>query len=657
MNILVAVNNTYIKQLNILLNSIQKSNIDEKFDIYVLNGNLTKKQIKEINRGLNLENFCVHDIKIDEEKISDLPVHEARYPLEIYFRIFAVKYLPQNIDRILYLDADTLVINKLNELYDMDFEENYFIATTHVKKILHKFNEIRLGIDRNEPYINTGVLLMNLKELRKTKTDEKIKEFLKKNEKKLILPDQDIISVVYGNKIKIVSDLKYNLGDRNLNYYNLNNPKSKIGIKWIRKNTVIIHYFSRNKPWHKGYVGRLGCFYNKFVEEMEAQNKHKKVLILSCGTGGGHNTAARAVQEELLSRNVKADFKEYLEIINPKLKDGINGLYIKSTNKDGKVFKTAYSLGKMYEKTKLISPVYLLNSLNKEKLYKYIKENKYNFVITTHLFAAQALTAIKKEHHIHFMQIATDYVSIPFWKETNPDYFIIPSKELEEDFIKKGMKKQKLIPLGIPVMKQFRKKYNEQEIKKELKLDINKKYVLILNGSMGFGNVKEVAEKLLENTENITFIISCGNNKELLNTLNAEYKNNERILVLPFTNELGKYMAISNIILTKPGGLTTTEIATMRKPLVHIMPIPGCENYNANYFSEKQMSIKCDNIEQVINTTNELMENKMLQDSLIQNQKKYIDKNTCERISEIVIKELDRGNKQWKNISQKKVII
>ena len=97
-------------------------------------------------------------------------------------------------------------------------------------------------------------------------------------------------------------------------------------------------------------------------------NKYSKVLILSCGTGGGHNTAAKAVQEGLIEKNIQADFKEYLEIINPKIKDKINNLYIKSTNKNGKVFKKIYNLGKIYEKTKLKSPVYFLNSLNKDAL-------------------------------------------------------------------------------------------------------------------------------------------------------------------------------------------------------------------------------------------------------------------------------------------------
>ena len=103
-------------------------------------------------------------------------------------------------------------------------------------------------------------------------------------------------------------------------------------------------------------------------------------------------------------------------------------------------------------------------------------------------------------------------------------------------------------------------------------------------------------------------------------------------------------MAISEIILSKPGGLTTTEIATMRKPLVHIMPIPGCENYNANFFAERQMSIKCDNIEQVIQNTKKLAKNKEQQKTMIENQKKYISKDTNKKIADIVIKELNRGN-------------
>ena len=120
--------------------------------------------------------------------------------------------------------------------------------------------------------------------------------------------------------------------------------------------------------------------------------------------------------------------------MNQKVRNNVNKLYIHSTRENGRVFKVVYKLGEIYQKTNLKSPVYALNFLNKKRLYKYITDNNYKYIITTHLFAEQSLTAIKKEHPIKFMAVATDYVCIPFWEETNPDYFVIPSEELKEDF-------------------------------------------------------------------------------------------------------------------------------------------------------------------------------------------------------------------------------
>lgn len=377
---------------------------------------------------------------------------------------------------------------------------------------------------------------------------------------------------------------------------------------------------------------------NKKVEE--EKNVESKVLILSCGTGGGHNSAALAIQEALIDKGIKADFIEYLDIINPKIKNHINHLYIKSTYGNGKVFKAVYHLGELYQKLDIKSPVYQLNKLNRKKLYKYIKENGYKYIITTHLFAAQALTAIKKEFSIHFMQIATDYVCIPFWEETDPDYFVIPSKELEKDFLSKGIKQEKILPYGIPVAKQYRMNYNKDDSKKILGLDIDKKYVLILTGSMGFGNIATMIKMLLNNTQKIQYIISCGNNVKLLKTIQEEYKDNKRVTPIPFTKRLSEYIKSSEIVLTKPGGLTTTEVATLRKPFIHTMPIPGCENYNADFFSNRKMSIKCDTMEDVIVNTKKLIDDSNLQKEIIKNQEKYIDKNTTDKIANIIIEEI-----------------
>ena len=635
MNILTSVNKKYIRQLNVLLNSIAYSNKEEKFNIYVLNKNLDKDDLENITVNLDSKNFSVIDVKIPDSEIDTFPVIEKRYPVEIYFRLFASDYLPSDIDRILYLDCDTVVINDLNELYNMDFEDNYYIAATHISKVLHKFNEIRLNIQENEPYVNTGVLLINLKELRKIDVKDKIIKFIEKNQKRLLLPDQDIIVSLFGNKIKLIDELKYNLSEIAWYKFNINNSKNKITLKWIIKNTVIIHYCGRNKPWNKEYIGSLDCFYNKTLKQIK-KNKPKKVLILSCGTGGGHNSAAKAVKQALNAKNIQADFKEYLEITRPNLKDTVNNLYINSTTNQGKVFKHVYNLGKLYQKTKLKSPIYALNKLNGNKLYYYIENNFYDYVITTHLFAAQALTAIKKEHDIHFIAIATDYVSIPFWEETNPDYFIIPSKKLKEDFMKKGIKEEKLIPLGIPVELECSKDYKMERVREKLNLKVDERYVLILTGSMGFGNILELIEDLVKEVKNTSFIISCGSNKKLLENIQNQYIENKRIIALPYTNKLNLYIKSADIVLTKPGGLTTTEIATVGKPFIHTMPIPGCENYNANFFQDLNMSLKCDTKEDVIKNTKILLNDKALQKKMVENQRKYINKNASMAIADFI---------------------
>lgn len=370
-----------------------------------------------------------------------------------------------------------------------------------------------------------------------------------------------------------------------------------------------------------------------------------KVLILSCGTGGGHNSAALAIKEELDRRNIENEFKEYLEIINDKVKNYVNKLYIKTTGGNGKVFKTVYKLGELYRKTKIKSPVYALNSFSKRKLYEYIKENRFDYIVTTHLFAAQALTTIKKQHDIHFVAVATDYVCIPFWEETNPDYFIVPNKELEKSFTDKGIKEEKLIPVGIPVSNCFSVSYSKDDQLTELKLDKDKNYILILTGSMGFGDTAKILKGLLEKAENnLRFIVSCGNNEKLLKSLNESYVNDDRVITLPFTREIYKYMRISDIILTKPGGLTTTEIATLNKPFIHTMPIPGCENYNANFFCEKKMSLKSNTIEETINNTFKLLNDINLQNEIIQNQRKYIDKEACKKICDFILKQYENKN-------------
>ena len=269
MNILITINQKYISQLQVLLKSIECSNPEEKFNIFILHKSLTKADEEKIESKVDLKRFKINLIEVPKSEIDHFPVYEKRYPVEIYFRIFAAKYLPKDIDRILYLDTDIIVLNDLKQLYNMEFEDNYFIATTHIKKALHKFHEIRLNMPAQNIYMNTGVLLINLNELRKIDIETEVLAFVEKNKRKLMLPDQDILSSLYGDKVKLIDEIKYNLGERSFNIYNFYHKDNQIDLEWVRKNTVIIHYYGRNKPWNKNYIGKLNIFYNEIENKIK----------------------------------------------------------------------------------------------------------------------------------------------------------------------------------------------------------------------------------------------------------------------------------------------------------------------------------------------------------------------------------------------------
>ncbi|MDU1350005.1 glycosyltransferase family 8 protein [uncultured Clostridium sp.] len=274
MNILVTLNSNYIRQLVIMLYSILESNKDAKLNVYIAHKKLTKDDFNYIERFLNKNRCKIIPVEINDEILKNAPITK-RYPKEMYFRIFAAQFLPKDLDRILYLDPDIVVINSLKELYFMDFENNYYIAASHVNKGMQKLNELRLDMERDSHYINSGVMLMNLNVLRENQKVDEVFEYIEKNKNRLLLPDQDVLSGLYGKKTKTVDSLMYNLSERYLRLYNMNlkNIDKRINLDWVRENTVIIHYCGRNKPWKDNYFGELDMFYKYYADSIDEIEK------------------------------------------------------------------------------------------------------------------------------------------------------------------------------------------------------------------------------------------------------------------------------------------------------------------------------------------------------------------------------------------------
>ena len=149
-----------------MIRSYTESNREVITNIYVAHSALEEKDLQYLKESINTKNVLIYDIKVTEHWFTDIPVLE-RLPEESFYRLLAFHILPENVDRCLYLDPDIIIRKSLLPLYNADLGERYIAAASHMHGKKDNFNKARLGIRGQERYINSGVMLMNLKQIRR----------------------------------------------------------------------------------------------------------------------------------------------------------------------------------------------------------------------------------------------------------------------------------------------------------------------------------------------------------------------------------------------------------------------------------------------------------------------------------------------------------
>jgi lipopolysaccharide biosynthesis glycosyltransferase len=262
MNLLVTLDSNYIVPLKVMLTSLFVNNPEENFNIYLLHSTIKDGEIADIEQFAGRYGQKLYNIKIDDRYFENAPV-VFHYTKEMYYRLLAYKFLPAELDRILYLDPDILVINKVRELYDTDLDGYLFAAAYHHVIAMNEFNRIRLYPYKIEAYFNSGVLLMNLDLHRQLIDEEAIYTFIEENRSKLIMPDQDIINALYAKQIKCLDEKVYNFDVRYFKYYKMI-TNNTCDMDYIVRNTVFLHFCGKKKPWRKSYSGQFHSLYKHY---------------------------------------------------------------------------------------------------------------------------------------------------------------------------------------------------------------------------------------------------------------------------------------------------------------------------------------------------------------------------------------------------------
>ena len=283
-----------------------------------------------------------------------------------------------------------------------------------------------------------------------------------------------------------------------------------------------------------------------------------KILILSCNTGEGHNSAGKAVMEAALLRGHEVEFMDLMLLGGKTVSHMVGGAYISIVRHIPAFFSLLYKVGGLISSSTRKSPVYYANSLLAGRLDRYIKEHSFDLILTPHLYAAEVLTCLKHRGllSVPVIAIGTDYTCIPFWEETDCDCYIVPQKDLLGELIHKGLPKKQLFPLGIPVKQAFSTQKKRSLARKLCRLPSDAHVYLVMSGSMGFGKVNLLVAELIRKLEADEYVVViCGNNRRLRQILQTTFGKNPQVRILGFTDHVPAYMDASDVIFSKPGGL------------------------------------------------------------------------------------------------------
>ena len=315
-----------------------------------------------------------------------------------------------------------------------------------------------------------------------------------------------------------------------------------------------------------------------------------KTLILSVTAGEGHNSTAKALREEFERLGAECTVLDTFQYISPALAKFLSEGYLLVTEKARRAYEVGYRLSeKRRGDEKAVT--HLVDMAFAGDIADFINHDDYGVILFTHPFAGMILDHLKEKKMLSIptVGILTDFTFHPYWEDcTRNDYVVTPAEGLLLQGLRKGFRPEQILPYGIPIRPQFLQTVPKHEARAKLGLDPEKVTLLIMGGSMGYGNLDETVRQIdsIHGNTNFQMVVVCGNNKEAkgrIDSLTAEGKLRHAVLTTGFVDYISLLMDASDCIVTKPGGLTTSESLAKGLPMVIVNPIPGQEQRNTEF--------------------------------------------------------------------------
>lgn len=323
-----------------------------------------------------------------------------------------------------------------------------------------------------------------------------------------------------------------------------------------------------------------------------------RVLILSCNTGEGHNSCAKAIKESFDLHNEYCCIDDALRFVSKGLSNIVSKSHVFIYRHLPSLFRFGYRYVEehagFYDERSVVYKVLVHGS---KKLLEFIRAERFDTVICTHPLAVIILNAAieKGNLNLHTSFVATDYTCSPTVEAGDLGTYFIPDDSLKGEFIEYGIDADKLVSSGIPVRQMFFISAEKEHAKKTFGINPVHNHLLVMCGSMGCGPMKKLASIIAEGlTEETEMTVVCGTNKRLRRYLERKHGEDEKVHICGYVQDMSRLLDSADVYLTKPGGISVTEAKTKHLPMVFVNAVAGCEEYNRKFFMDRGAAVSAD---------------------------------------------------------------
>ena len=372
----------------------------------------------------------------------------------------------------------------------------------------------------------------------------------------------------------------------------------------------------------------------------------KKILIFYASYGGGHLSAAKSIENYLKNNYTDLDIEliDCVKYINKAFEKVTTTAYKEMAK------KAPWVWGKIYydaQKGPLAHISSRANAFMAVKLLRLLREKMPDIIISTHPFSSQMCAYLKRKGKIDYKlaTIVTDFKSHDQWLigAENTDFFFVSNENMKQELIDKNISSEKIFVTGIPVRQEFLIKYDKKEILRDLNFSENKKTILFFGGGefgLGKSTTLKVLTCLVKDFPNTQIIAISGKNENMKNNFTKIVLENDRtgsVKILEYTDKVAEFMSISDIVVTKPGGLTTSESLVSNAPMIIINPIPGQEEENAEFLENKKVAKWIKNGDDIKYIFNILLNDEYILNNMKENTKLIAKPNSTADICRIIL--------------------